>query len=67
MDKIKELYEIAKAKIEENKETVIRISVAVVGALIGAVATALIINQSEMLYEEVTTSIDDDQNDGEEE
>jgi hypothetical protein len=68
MDQLKALFEKAKVKVEENKEMVIRATAGVVGALLGAVVTALVINQQSMLDEEITMSlIDDDEEETDEE
>lgn len=60
MDQLKELLAKAKIKAEENKETLIRVGSAVVGALIGAVVTAVIVNQQGMVEENVDLLIDDE-------
>lgn len=58
MNKFKEYYEIAKTKLVENKETVIRVSAVLIGAVIGGVVTTMIKNQ-QMLNEEITMSLVD--------
>jgi len=61
MDKLKSLFEQAKQKLEENKETVIRVTGVLVGILVGAGVASYIANQQDLLDEEVTMSLVDDE------
>ena len=62
MEQLKAFYEQAKAKLNENKETVIKIGAALTGALIGAVVTALVVNNRS---EDVLPVVDDEEDEEE--
>jgi hypothetical protein len=61
MDKIKEMLKKVGEKIEENKETVIRVSAVFLGAVIGGAIATVISNQQNLLDEEVTMEMIEDE------